>query len=203
MEVRRKFWRSALAILLASVGATVAEPAAGQVSPVPRFGISYVANAPDLMAGVGGYVLFPVLGGLGLYVDAKFDIDSPANEEMFIATHTARQVEDEIEGVRFITDSESWQGFNAAIVRPITPALMLYAGAGIATRKRYREYEDPDGTLSELGLFLVEAPDEEWTTVNGLVGGFLRMSQWLDFQFGLETTPRGFTVGASLRLPPR
>lgn len=203
MEVRRTSPRWSHVVLLASFGAALAAPAAGQISPFPRFGASYVANAPDLMGGIGGYVLFPALGGLGLYVDAKFDLDSPARDDIFIPTHTAQQVEDEIEGVRFINDSESWRSFNAALVRPLTPALMLYAGAGIATRKRYREYEDPDSELSELGVFLVEAPDEEWTTVNGLVGGFLRMSRWLDFQFGLETRPRGFTVGASLRLPPQ
>ncbi len=80
---------------------------------------------------------------------------------------------------------------------------MIYAGAGVAVRTRYREYRDPEGERGFLGLLLVEAPDEQWTTVNGLGGGFLRMSRWLDFQFGLETAPRGFTVGASVRIPPR
>jgi hypothetical protein len=79
---------------------------------------------------------------------------------------------------------------------------MLYAGVGYATRTRYREYRDPEGELGRLGFFTVEAPADEWNTLNPLFGGFLRISRWLDFQFGLETRPRGFTVGASLRLPP-
>jgi hypothetical protein len=193
-----------IAALLGVLNGAMATPCAvsGQ-SGKRTFGIGYVANAPDLMGGGSGYAVFPVLGGLGVYVDAKVDLGSPAREDTFLSTLTAAEVEATVAGVEFISAEDSWRSFNIALVRPVTPALTLYGGAGYARRTRYRQYRDPEGEMGLLGFFWVEAPDEEWNTVNGLVGGYLRMSRWIDFQFGLETTPRGFTVGASLRLPPR
>jgi hypothetical protein len=198
----RKLFPVALAVTVAGVAVSIPTPGSSQDAPARRFGIGYVANAPDVLGGVGGYVVLPVLGGLGLYVDAKFDVDSPARDDDFISTLTDREVEEQVAGAQFIDDQDSWQSFNVALLRPVTPSLMLYAGAGYSTRTRYREYRDPEGELGRLGFFTVEAPADEWSTVNPLVGGFLRISRWLDFQFGIETRPRGFTVGASLRLPP-
>jgi hypothetical protein len=167
------------------------------------FGFGYVADAPDEMGGVSAHIVFPMLGGVGLYVDAKVDMGSPDREDTFLAGRTAADVEETVTGVEFLNSEDSWRGFNVAIVKTVTPALKLYAGAGHATRKRYRQYHDPNEVLGLLGFFWVEAPEDEWNTVNALAGGFLRMSRWIDFQFGLETAPRGFTVGASIRLPPR
>ena len=199
----RKLFPVALAVTVAGVAVSIPTPGSSQDAPARRFGIGYVANAPDVLGGVSGYVVLPVLGGLGLYIDAKFDVDSPARDDTFISTLTDTEVEEQVAGVEFVDALDSWQSLNVALLRPVTPALMLYAGAGYATRTRYHEYRDPDGELGQLGFFSVEVPGDEWKTVNVLFGGFLRLSRWLDFQFGLETKPRGFTVGASLRLPPR
>jgi hypothetical protein len=199
----RKLFPVALAVTVAGVAVSIPTPGSSQDAPARRFGIGYVANAPDVLGGVGGYVVLPVLGGMGLYVDAKFDVDSPARDDDFISTLTDREVEEQVAGVEFIADADSWQSFNFALVRPLTPSLTMYAGAGVARRLRFREYRDPEGEMGRLGFFIVEAPADEWTTVNALAGGFLRLGRWLDFQFGLETKPRGFTVGGALRLPPR
>lgn len=193
-----------MAVAVAMAGTAIgATPVHGQFASTHGFGINYVANAPDLLGGAGGYVILPILGGLGIYADAKFDIDSPTREDHFDGTLTARAVEGEIAGVEFIATKDSWRSFNAALVRPVSPALMVYAGAGVAVRTRYREYRDPAAERGLLGFLLVEAPDEEWTTINGLAGAFLGMSSWLAFQIGVEARPRGITVGASFRLPPR
>jgi hypothetical protein len=203
MRIRRRVSTVALVGALAFVTVSTPAPGSAQNAPAHYFGIGYVANAPDLLGGVSGYAVFPILGGLGLYVDAKFDLDSPSRDDTFISTLTDREVEEQVAGAEFIDDADSWQGFNFALVRPLSPSLMVYAGAGVATRTRYREYRDPEGEMGRLGFFIVEAPDDEWTSVNALAGGFLRLGRWLDFQFGLETRPRGFTVGGALRLPPR
>ena len=203
MRTRRRASPVAIAALLASIPLVMPTAGSAQSGPGPYFGIGYVANAPDLLGGAAGYVVFPFAGGLGLYLDAKFDVDSPSRGDDFISTLTDREVEDQVSGVEFIDDRDSWRSFNVALVRPVTSALSLYAGAGVARRTRYREYRDPEGELGRLGFFVVEAPAEEWTPVNALAGGFLRLGRWLDFQFGLESKPRGFTVGGALRLPPR
>lgn len=185
-------------LLLLLSGPLRAQERAGSAGPV--FGFGYVANAPELFAGGAAYLVLPVLGGLGLYVDAKFDTSARSGEDSFEPGLTARQVDDEI-GDEYQDDDASWRTFDAALVRPITPSLMLYAGAGYAEESAYRQYRDETQTRGIGGLYWVESPDEDRTTVNLLAGMFLRMTHRLNAQFGVESAPRGFTVGMSVVLP--
>jgi hypothetical protein len=187
------------------VTALVAVPATGldAQSTGTRVGIGYVANAPDLMAGGSAMVLVPALGGIGVYVDAKFNTDSPRRDETFYADWTALQVEDEVPGVRFHDVQDSYRSVNVAVVRPVTPALMLYVGAGLTHLTRYRQYRDPEEELGRAGYFWVEGPDEASDSANLLVGAFLRISPRMSMQTGFESNPKGFTVGASILFPPR
>lgn len=197
----RKCTFASLALTLVAVFAGPGE-ARAQVEAF-RFGFGYVANAPEMLAGLQGMVILPALGGIGLYADLKFDAESPDRDEYFVADRTALQVEDQIAGVRFIDHRDSYQGLNVALVRPVNPALMLYAGVGVATMTRYREYLDPSEQLGQAGYFWVEATDEEATFTNVLAGIFMRVSPVLSLQTGFETNPKGFTVGATFLLPKR
>ena len=82
--------------------AALVHPAAAQLrGPEPQsrtqFGVGFVANAPDAVLGVSAYVLLPAAGGVGLYVDAKFDNANPSSELGYDARYTARQVAGEHE----------------------------------------------------------------------------------------------------------
>jgi hypothetical protein len=184
----------AAALGLVSAGAT-SSPASAQ-GPL-RFGVGYVANTPDLLGGVGGHVVFPAFGGLGVFADVKFDWESPSRESEFRDNMTAAEVL-QVEGVRPVRSSDSWRSYNIGLVRPVLPSLKLYAGAGYAVRTRYRFFFDPDEELGEFGFIWVESPGEEKTTVNALFGGFMRVSRVVSFQIGIETAPRGLTVGVML-----
>lgn len=186
---------AAAAMGLATV-ATTAAPVSAQ--GMTRYGIGYVANTPDLLAGVGGHVVFPVFGGLGIFADVKFDVESPSREAEFRSTMTALEVQNEIEGVEFLSLGDSWRTYNIGLVRPLLPSLKLYAGAGYAVRTRYRFFYDSSEEVGEFGFIWVEAPEEEKTTVNVLFGGFMRVSRVVSFQIGIETAPRGLTVGVML-----
>lgn len=191
-------WVWGVLLLVVARAPISAQERAGSAGPV--FGVGYVANAPDLFAGGAAYMILPVLGGLGLYVDAKFDTSSRSGEDSFEPGLTANQVDNEI-GDDFQDDDTSWRSFNAAIIRPVTPSLMLYAGAGYAEESAYRQYRDETQTRGIGGLYWVESPDEDRTTVNVLAGMFLRMTRRLNAQFGVESAPRGFSVGLSVVLP--
>ncbi len=188
----------ALALLASGLAAA---PLAAQDTPGIRFGVGYTVNAPEMMAGASGFVILPAMGGIGLYLDAKVNPDSPRKEDTFLEGRTALQIEDEVPGVRFEDSKDSYRSFNAAVVRPVTPSLMLYAGAGISQMTRYRAYFDPAEEMGLAGHFWVEAPDEKATYVNGLAGAYLRLSSLISFQTGFETNPKGFTVGATFHLP--
>lgn len=164
-----------------------------------RFGIGYVANAPELLAGGGAYVVLPVMGGIGLYVDAKFDTTDPSDDDAFVASLTAREVDDEI-GDEYRDQDASWRSFNAAVVRPVTPTLMLYAGLGYATETIYRQYYDETEVRGLAGYYWVAAPDEDRSTLNVLGGMFLRMTRRINAQVGAETAPAGGTFGLSIIL---
>lgn len=182
------------------------EPASGQASGSgldrPHFGIGYAANAPNLMAGGGAYVVTRYLGGIGLYLDAKFDVEDPSGDIAFEDGLTADDVLDQVEGADFIKRESSYRSFNAALIRPVTPYLLVYVGGGLVQRTRFHWYEAPESDLGLSGVFWVRAPAEDDTMGNFMLGIFMRVSSFLSTQVGLESGPRGFTIGVSLR-PPR
>jgi hypothetical protein len=178
-------------------------PSQAQDNDGVRFGVGYVADAPELLGGGAAYIILPALGGVGLYVDAKFDLNSPTGESTFVESLTAREVEGQVSGAAYRDSQDSWRGLNIAVIRPMNESLMLYVGLGSARRSVYKEYRDPSGELGLLGILTVEDPEEEETKLNGMAGAFLRLSPLISVQTGFESTPAGFTVGASFRLPPR
>ena len=186
---------------LVAVAALNPETSAGQ-SPAPvrdalQFGAGYVANAPDLMGGVGGYVIFPRMGGIGFYADVKLDIDKPSGDIAFRKDLTPSQVE--LEEVRYIKEESSWRSFNAALVRPLNPYVIVYGGAGYSKMTRYRTYER---LVVDVGqAIIVEDPEGDEARVNLLAGVMFRLTAAVSSHLGIETQPRGLTVGVSLRLP--
>ena len=193
---------AALLCGLAMGTGSVAGQASGSGLDRPHFGIGYAANAPNLMAGGGAYVVTPYFGGIGVYLDAKFDVEDPSGELTFEKGLTAEDVVNEIEGAEFIRRESSYRSFNAALLKPLTPYLILYAGGGLVQRFRFHLYEAPESDLGVSGIFWVKAPAEDDTMGNFMLGVFMRVSSFLSTQVGIETEPRGFTVGVSLR-PPR
>lgn len=196
----RNEWIGATAVV-ALLTAAAAAPAAAQLPATTRVGIGYVANAPALMGGAAGYIVLPAAGGLGIYVDAKFDASNPSRKSNFIEDLTAADVENDI-GDQFFDSAESWRSFDVAIVRPVRPALMIYAGAGYARRRKYNEYLDASGSRGTSGNYWVEDTAARSSKANLLGGVFLRLSRYVNAQFGVESAPTGATVGLSLALPP-
>lgn len=167
----------------------------------PHFGIGYAANAPNVMAGGGLYRVTSLWGGLGFYIDAKFDVEDPSGQDEFESGLTAGDVLDQVEGARFVKRESSYKSFNAALMKPVSPYLILYAGGGVVQRTRYHLYQAPDSDLGVAGIFWVRAPLEDDTQGNFMVGAFMRVSSFLSTQVGIETEPKGFTIGVSIRLP--
>lgn len=167
----------------------------------PHFGIGYIANAPELMGGIGGYFIVPKFGGIGLYMDAKIDLKNPSDTEEFEADWTPERVADEVTGANYLEHESSYSSVNLAVIRPLNPFLMVYGGGGLVRRTRYMEYEDPNRTLGRGGVFWVESPTEEETRVNLMLGMMMRVSSRITSHFGFETQPRGITAGLTLRFP--
>ena len=168
-----------------------------------HFGIGFVANAPNQMVGAGGYVLLPLLGGIGLYVDWKGDIESPADDRAFDKGLTAAEVvaDPRYAGTNYVTRETSWRrSFNVALVRPLNPFLMVYGGAGYAQGELYALYDVPQGNIGR--ALWVRDPEGDEDRVNMMFGFILRMLPMISTQIGIETQPRGVTAGMSLRLPP-
>jgi hypothetical protein len=189
---------------------TASETVSGQITPGsnvraqtgPQFGIGYVGNAPEAIVGGSAYVILPRFGGIGLYVDAKFDLTNPEDERPFDGSVTAEEVENDAQyaGSQFISDEFSFRSFNVALVRPLSPALIIYAGGGVAQATNYRLYSVPSQGEIDNALW-VRDPRSDEDRLNLMVGAMLRLSSVLSSQFGFETEPQGVTVGVSLRLP--
>ncbi len=182
-----------------------ARPALAQGGPTPltwaQFGVGYVGNAPDMMVGASAHVILPTAGGIGLYVDTKFDQSSPKGKRGYDPNVTAPEVVG-LEGSRYVKTDERWESFNVALIRPLNSALWLYAGGGVARVVRYDLYDvDPDAGIGYGGVAWLENPSTAETRANLMVGIMMRLSSRLSAQFGYETQPDGVTVGASVRLP--
>jgi len=190
-------------LLLGIVFLFSTRPAGGQELDRVHFGLGFVANAPNQMVGVGGYVLLPHLGGIGLYVDGKGDIDSPAEDRAFEKDLTVAEVvtDPRYAGTRYLKKETSWRrSFNVALVRPLTPFLMVYGGTGYAQGERFALYDVPQGEVGR-ALWLRD-PEADEDRLNMMFGFILRIHPMASSQVGIETQPRGVTVGLSLRLPP-
>jgi hypothetical protein len=182
-------------------------PALGQASPQDpgrvQFGAGYVANAPKAMAGVSGYVLFPRLGGVGLYLDAKTDVTGPSRDRGYDASVTAGQIQAGPYWKDLIKSEGSWRSFNVAVLYAASPSLLLYGGGGMARQTVFRLFQvDRASGLGQGGIVWAQDPGAEETRVNFMAGTVMRLTGLVSSHFGFETQPRGLTVGASLRLPP-
>jgi hypothetical protein len=188
----RPILRVSLPALLAAL--LPAAASAQETELRPHFGVGYVINGPHQFLGFSAQALSLRLGGIGAYVDMKFDRSSPSREVEFDATLTAAQAEDRF-GDRLFQEESSWRSFNVALLRPVIPELILYAGVGSSSQTHYRTYYDESASRGLEGLYTVEDPRESGNRMNLLGGGFFRIGPTLMLQFGVEMKPRGFTVG--------
>lgn len=202
--------RNSYALALAAAALCAAAPAAAQIgvpasramSFEPRFGIGYVANMPNQFAGVSAHFISDFLGGLGVYVDAKFDVESPEDEEGFEPDLTAAEV-DETRGDQVFHEDGSWRSVNVALMRPIAPQFVVYLGAGYADGKHYRQYIDTEGELGLEGFYWVRDEENSGSEINVLGGAFFQLTRSIAFQVGAESKPGGFTLGVSYLVPLR
>lgn len=197
--------RSGGVALLVVLGLTSSHSAAAQVigkpwTPAYRFGAGYVVDAPRMMTGGGLFGITPLFGGLGLYVDLKAGGNSPRNKSNFDPTMTAQQVDDQ-RGDIFFANESVWQSFNVALIRPVTSELMLYVGGGWANQSAFKQYFDPQKVRGDLGYYWVEDARMSGGQANVMAGMLVRFGANLNTMFGVETAPKGFTVGVFLTFP--
>ena len=187
-----------------ALAAQIGVPSARPLPPMqPRIGIGYAANIPNQLIGVTGHFVTPrVLGGLGVYVDAKFDNSSPEDEVGFEPDLTAREVE-ETRGDLVFREEGSWQTVNVALMRPLTPQLVAYVGGGVSRGAEYKEFIDQSQQLGNLGFYWVKEDRSSGTRANFIGGVFFQLGTNFGVQMGGESSPAGFTMGATYLLPLR
>ena len=195
---------AAAALLLTALpaAAQIGVPASRARTFQPRVGIGYMANIPHQFAGVSAHVLLDYFGGVGLYVDAKFDPDGPEDEEGFIDSLTAAEVDQNFND-QFFSEEGVWTSFNVGVMKSLGPQFVVYAGAGWADAKQYVEYLDSDRDLGEAGFYWVRDPDNSGGELNVMGGAMFQLTSNIAFQVGAESAPGGFTVGASYLIPLR
>lgn len=206
MQRRLSFARHAAAAAAALL--LTALPAAGQIGvPAsrarlfePRVGIGYMANIPNQFVGGSAHVLLDYFGGIGVYVDAKFDPEGPEDGEDFVDSLTAAQVE-ENRNDQFFEDEGSWTSFNVGVIKSLGPQFAVYAGAGWADAKQYNQYLDEEREMGLEGFYWVRDEERSGGEVNVMGGAMFQLTRNFAFQVGAESAPSGFTVGATYLIP--
>lgn len=160
----------------------------------------YVVNAPTQLMGFGTAFIPVRFGGWGIYADAKFTLESPADDRSFDPSLTPQEATSVLGDEHRAEDSE-WTTVNLALVRSITSDFALYAGGGYSNDTRFQEYFDSDRERGRGGYYWVEDDRLSGARLNVLGGAFLRFGRRLVFQLGAESSPPGFTTGVAVALP--
>jgi hypothetical protein len=184
--------------LLAGPLLALAAPAGAQEPMLnPHVGAGVVVLAPHQTIGLSAQALSPRMGGIGIYVDARFDRSPPPSREPEFNRAITADVAEYQYGDRLVTEEDSWRSVNVALIRPLVPEmLLLYLGAGYSSLEHSRQYQDPSGERGVQGMYWVQDPGRSGRRLNLLGGGFFRVSSRVLVQFGVETRPRGMTAGA-------
>ena len=161
----------------------------------------YVANAPDQLLGASMMTVGERWSGWGLYVDGKMTTNSPEERETFDSGRTATDVARQSPEDELYQEESTWKGLNGAIVRALNPQLAVYAGAGISRESAYDEYRSEEQRGTANAYYWVEDETDRSTGVNLLAGAIFRATEYVVFQFGAESNPRGGTVGVGVALP--
>jgi hypothetical protein len=160
--------------------------------------LGYVVNAPQVLIGGGATLLNPT--GIGFFANVRVSNDSPGGRSNFMPGVTVDQALNEF-GDFFYKDESRWLVLSGGLTRVISPELAVYAGAGLARREYYREFEDPARERGELGYYWIEDTEISGDYLNLLGGLFFRAGRNLVMQFGVDSEPRGMTIGVHISLP--
>jgi hypothetical protein len=166
----------------------------------PHLGIGYTANIPNQFVGVSAHAVTDLLGGMGLYVDAKFATESPEDKEWYEPDLTSAEVI-AAGGDAELSSQGAWRSVNVALMRGLSSQLTVYGGAGYVNGTQYVEYYDAERQLGRAGVYWVRDEEESGTHVNFLGGVFFQVARTLAIQLGGESKPGGFTVGVSYLIP--
>lgn len=203
---RRPHLRRFAAAALALAALALPQRADAQVSAPrnlpwqPHLGIGYTANIPNQFVGVSAHAVTDLLGGMGLYVDAKFATESPEDKEWYVPDLTSEEVI-AAGGDGELSRQGAWQSVNVALMRGLSSQLTVYGGAGYVNGTQYVEYYDTERELGRAGVYWVRDEAESGTQVNFLGGVFFQVARTLAIQLGGESKPGGFTVGVSYLIP--
>lgn len=162
-------------------------------------GFGYVVNLPRQMLGFNAYVMSPALRYWGFFADYKKTTDSRRDDFTYDPDLTVEDAEGFNDLLRK-TESE-WQSVNAGVIRIVSPALALYAGAGWSKEEVLRRYFDSSLTRGVQGIYWVDDAGASGTRVNVMGGAWFRILPNFLVQFGVEAAPRGATVGVSYVIP--
>ncbi len=160
-----------------------------------RVGVGYAVNIPNTFVGLTALGMTPKLfGGAGLYADVKFTTSSTSSDPYYISDISVLQAEATF-GDLFFDDQSDWLSINFALVYAVSRELAVYGGAGYTRETNYREYFDDSGTRGEMGFYWISDSEASGNRVNLLGGAFIRAGRSIMFQMGVESQPKGVTIG--------
>ena len=163
-----------------------------------RVGVGYAVNVPNTFVGLTAQGMTPKLfGGAGLYADVKFTPSSPSSDPYYRSDISVLQAENTFSDLRFREQSD-WLSINAAFVYAVSSELAVYGGAGYTRERRYRMYFDDSQTRGEMGFYWISDSEASGNRVNLLGGALIRAGRSVIFQMGVESQPKGVTIGIML-----
>lgn len=132
--------------------------------------------------------------GVGLYLDFKTSIPmGREGSDDFYENISVSKAEGW--GDRLIDTDETWLSFNIGMTKVVLSRAAVYAAAGLSLHSGYRQYKDEFYILGDNGEYWIEDEEVSETTVNGLGGIIIQLSEFWVGQIGVEAMPAGITIG--------
>jgi hypothetical protein len=206
----------AVLVMLVLVAAAATDAAAQNI-PERNFytgmrrAVGYSGQVPEALLGVGAWA-FLGESRFGVFVDGKMTYPKYSSHSNYcppaLQTCSVEWVEaNRLSGDNadfIIRDENDWFILNGGMAYAVAPEFAVMVGAGMARRSRVREYLDDEESaelrITESGSYFAPHGDTKWEP-QAVASVMMRASNYIAFSFGVETGPRGMTVGLYFVLP--
>jgi len=153
--------------------------------------VGYSANLPDQVVGFSyGEILHQ---RWGIYIDVKISVGVPGSassdyrEDMTVVIAEAL-------GHTWQAEKTGYFSLNLGTTRWMGSRLAVYGGLGLCAVQPYSQYHDPSGLFGPEGGYWIDTKEQSIRT-NLMLGALYPVSSRILLQLGVETLPRGITVG--------
>ena len=182
----------AFILVIAALPYESAEAQSEGSSPPPFSSFfGYSANLPDQEMGFSyGEILDQ---RWGIYIDVKISIGVPGSASSDYREDMTVAIAEEL-GHMWQAEKTGYFSLNLGTTRWLGSRLAAYGALGLCAVQPYSQWDDPTGLFGPEGGYWIDTKKQS-IRANLMVGALYPVSSRILLQLGVESLPRGLTIG--------